>query len=122
MIRRFFNDRRGNYMLLTAGRDGAHHGRPGACGRLRRDGAQRQETLNALDAAGIATARRIVEGATDEQVKAYAKNFFEANLGSVNPANTTLTVVLPNNNTGGGTLKLTAGAEIQAVFLPTSPC
>ena len=67
MIRRFFSDERGNYALLTAvaivpimgalalGVDYAEMSR------------QRQETLNALDAAGIATARRIVEGATDEQ-------------------------------------------------------
>ena len=80
---------------------------------------QRQETLNALDAAGIATARRIVEGATDDQAKAYAKNFFEANLGSVEPANTVLTVVLPQNNTGGGTLKLTAGLKYKPYFFPT---
>ena len=39
---------------------------------------QRQETLNALDAAGIATARYIAQGATDAQAKTYTKDFFEA--------------------------------------------
>ena len=75
MIRSFFKDERGNYALLTAvaivpimgalalGVDYAEMSR------------QRQETLNALDAAGIATARRIVEGVTDDEAKAYAKSF-----------------------------------------------
>ena len=50
---------------------------------------QHTETLNALDAAGVATARYIVSGATDDEAKAYAKDFFEANLHAVNPADTT---------------------------------
>jgi Flp pilus assembly protein TadG len=80
---------------------------------------QRQETLNALDASGIATARRIQEGATDTEATTYAKNFFEANLGSVEPKNTTLTVILPKNNTGSGTLKLSAGLKYKPYFFPT---
>ena len=117
MIRSFFKDERGNYALLTAvaivpimgalalGVDYAEMSR------------QRQQTLNALDAAGIATARRIIDGGvTDEQAKAYAKTFFETNLGSVEPANTVLTVLLPQNNTGGGTLKLTAGLKYKPYF------
>jgi Flp pilus assembly protein TadG len=79
---------------------------------------QRQATLNALDAAGIATARHVVSGATDDQLKAYAKNFFEANLGPVDPADTTLHVQLPNNEAGGGTLKLTADLRFQPAFFP----
>ena len=42
--------------------------------------------------------------------------FFETNLGSVEPANTVLTVLLPQNNTGGGTLKLTAGLKYKPYF------
>ena len=38
--------------------------------------------MNALDAAGIATARRIAEGATEAQLLTYAEDFFEANLGA----------------------------------------
>ena len=48
------------------------------------------------------------------------KSFFETNLGSVVPANTTLTVLLPQNNTGGGTLTWTAGAPSQA-WLTVTP-
>ncbi|MGD9916091.1 MAG: vWA domain-containing protein [Rhizobiaceae bacterium] len=80
---------------------------------------QRQETLNALDAAGIAAARRLVEGATDAQVKTYAKDFFEANLGSVKPKNTLLSIVLPKDNTGGGTLKMSAELKYEPYFFPT---
>ncbi|QDY99449.1 hypothetical protein FQ775_03140 [Nitratireductor mangrovi] len=79
---------------------------------------QKQAMLNALDAAGIATARRIVEGATETELKAYAKDFFEANLGPVKPADTVLTVTLPTNEAGGGTLKLSAQLDYQPYFFP----
>jgi len=81
---------------------------------------QRQETLNALDASGLATAQQIVLGATDDDAKTYAKNFFEANLRHVLPANTTLAVTLPNNNAGGGTLVLQATLQYQPYFLPAA--
>ncbi len=79
---------------------------------------ERQAVLNALDAAGIATARHLVSGATDEQVLAYAKDFFEANLGPVDPSAASLSVVLPNNEGGGGTLKLSASFNYEPYFFP----
>lgn len=78
---------------------------------------QREDTLNALDAAGIAVARRILEGASDTVVKAYAREFFDANLGSVKPENATLTVVLPANLNGGGRVRLTANLKFDPRFL-----
>jgi len=81
---------------------------------------QRQNALNALDAAGVATAQQIVAGASDTDAKAYAKNFFEANLAHIDPANTTLAVTLPNNNAGGGTLKLCSTLTYKPYFLPTA--
>lgn len=81
---------------------------------------QRQNTLNALDAAGIATAQQIVAGASDADAKAYAKNFFEANLMHIDPANTALAVTLPNNNAGGGTLKLCGTLTYKPYFQPTA--
>ncbi|MEX0404599.1 pilus assembly protein [Aquibium sp. LZ166] len=80
---------------------------------------QKQAMLNALDAAGIATARRIVEGATESEIRAYAKDFFEANLGPVNAADTVLSVQLPTNTSGGGTLKLSATLDYRPYFLPS---
>ncbi|WP_281349462.1 pilus assembly protein [Nitratireductor arenosus] len=79
---------------------------------------QKQAMLNALDAAGIATARRIVEGANEAELHAYAKTFFEANLGPVKPTRTALTVILPSNEAGGGTLKLSARLHYEPYFFP----
>lgn len=81
---------------------------------------ERQAALSALDAAGIATARYISEGADDAQAIAYAQQFFEANLGPVDPADTNLEVTPPNQNiTGGGTLKLRVAVAYHPYFLPT---
>jgi len=79
---------------------------------------QKQATLHALDAAGIATAREIVSGSNDASVIAYARDFFDANLGPVSPADATLFVTLPTNAAGGGTLKLAAELIYQPYFLP----
>ena len=120
MIRKFWNDRRGNYIMMTAVAVVPIMGAMALAVDYTEMSRQRQATLNALDAAGIATARRLVEGATEEQAKTYAKEFFEANLGSVNPSNTKLTVVLPANNTGGGTLKMSAELQYEPAFLPAA--
>ena len=120
MFRRFFGDERGNYMLMTAAAIVPIMGGLALAVDYTEMAAQRQETLNALDAAGIATARYMISGTvTEDQTKAYAKSFFEANLGSVKPADAALTIVLPQNNTGGGTLKLTAGLKYKPYFFPT---
>src|SRR3954466_6239350 len=111
MFRRFWNDRRGNYALMTAAAIVPIMGGLAIAVDYTEMAKQRQETLNALDAAVIATARRVQEGATDNEAKLYAKNFFEANLGSVEPKNTTLSVILPNYKVGAGTLKLSAGLK-----------
>ena len=79
MIRRFLRDTRGNYMLMTAMAIVPIMGALALAVDYSEMSRQRQETLNALDAAGIATARRIAEGASDADVLAYAKDFFETN-------------------------------------------
>jgi len=116
MLRRFLHDIRGNFAMMTAvamvpimgalalGVDYAEMSR------------QRQAAMQALDAAGIATARRISEGASDAEAIAYAENFFAANLGPVDPNNATLNVVLPSNEVGGGTLKMTAALTYRPYF------
>jgi len=120
MIRDFFHDRRGNYALMTAITMIPLMGGVALAVDYTELVRQKQETLNALDAAGIATAQQIVSGASDDAVKAYAKDFFEANLRHVLPANTSLTVTLPNNNTGGGTLKMQATLTYHPYFLPAA--
>ena len=118
MFRRFWNDKRGNYAMMTVIAMIPILGGMAIAVDYGMVSRQRQETLNALDAAGIATAKRIQEGASDTEARAYAKSFFEANLRSVAPANTTLTVVLPNQNTGAGTLKLSAALKYKPYFFP----
>jgi Flp pilus assembly protein TadG len=120
MITKFLRDERGSYALMTAAAIVPIMGALALAVDYTEMSKQRQETLNALDAAGVATARIIAAGATDEDAKAYAKSFFEANLGSVEPVNTILTVVLPKNNVGGGgTLKLSAALKYKPYFFPT---
>ena len=118
MIRRFFSDERGNYALMTAVAIVPIMGGLALAVDYTEMSRQRQETLNALDAAGIATARRIVEGVTDDEAKAYAKSFFEANLGSVEPANTTLTVAAAAEQHRRRHAEAHGGAQVQALLLP----
>jgi Flp pilus assembly protein TadG len=118
MFRRFWNDKRGNFALTMVAATVPIMGGLALAIDYGQVSRQRQETQNALDAAGIATAKRIQEGASDDQAKAYAKSFFEVNLRAVKPANTTLTVILPNQNVGSGTLKLMAGLKYKPYFFP----
>lgn len=120
MIRRFGSDRRGNYALMTVLAMVPLTGALAIGVDYTELVRQRQNALNALDAAGIATAQQIVAGATDADTKAYAKNFFEANLSGIDPANTTLVVTLPNNNSGGGTLKLCGTLTYKPYFQPAA--
>lgn len=117
MLRRFLRDRRGNYLMITAlimpvlfgsltiGIDYADMSR------------QRQNMLNALDAAGMATSRRLLEGGTDTVVRTYARDFFNANLNGVSPKDVTLTVTLPANISGGGRVRLDAVLKYNPYFL-----
>lgn len=127
MIRKFASDRRGNFaMMMTIAVIPIMGGLALAVdySELSR---QRQVTLNALDAAGVATARYIVNGgvstadpaAYETAIKKYSQDFFEANLGPVDPSKTALSIVLPSNTAGGGTLKLTAELKYEPYFLPT---
>ena len=120
MIRNFLRDRRGSYAILTVAAMVPIMGALALAIDYSEMSRQREITRNALDAAGIATARRLIEGATDDQLKTYANDFFKANLGPVKPANTTLTVTLPNNNSGGGTLKLEANLKYDPYFVPAA--
>ncbi|TIV70012.1 MAG: pilus assembly protein, partial [Mesorhizobium sp.] len=73
MIRDFFRDRRGNYALMTVITMVPLMGGVALAVDYTELVREREETLNALDAAGIATAQQIVAGATDAEAKAYAK-------------------------------------------------
>ncbi|RRH92004.1 TadE/TadG family protein [Mesorhizobium tamadayense] len=117
MVRRFLGDRRGNFALLTVITMVPLMGAVALAVDYTELVREKQETLNALDAAGIAAAQQIVSGASDTDTKAFAKNFFEANLTHVSPADTLLNVTLPNS---GGTLKLCAHLHYHPYFLPAA--
>ncbi len=118
-IRNFWADRSGNYAMmtvlmmlplmgaLTIGVDYAEMSR------------EKQLALNALDAAGIGTARRYLEGnITDAQLKTFAENFFKANYSGQDASQVKLTLVLPTAGAGGSTLKLAAAMTYKPYFLP----
>lgn len=118
MIRNFLKDRRGNYALATAIGIVPIMGALGLAVDYTDMSRQKAEVRNALELAGVATGRRVNDGATDEQLVQYAKDFFEANLNSVDPANATLYVTLPDSEAGGGLLKLSADFRYKPKFMP----
>lgn len=118
--REFCRDRRGNYALMTVLAMVPLMGGLAMAVDYTGLTSEKQLVVNALDAANFATARRLVEGATDDQLKAYALDFFNANLDNVDPTNTTLNVTLPATTTGGGILKLCADLVYHPYFLPAA--
>ncbi len=118
MIRRFRKDLRGNFAMITVAAMLPIMGGVALAVDYAEMTRERQLVEHALDAAAIATARHVVDGATDADLIAYATDFFHANLGGVNPADTTLTVTLPTTTDGGGTLKLGAVLDYKPYFLP----
>lgn len=118
MIRRFLRDTGGSYAIAFAVALIPLMGGVALAIDYAELMRQKQATLNALDAAGIATARQIVSGTGEDDLIAYATNFFRANLGPVDPDSATLHVILPSNQFGGGTLKLSAELSYKPYFLP----
>src|SRR5690606_27050104 len=106
MLRKFLAETGGNYAIAVAAAMVPLMGGLALAVDYAEMNRQRQATFSALDAAGIATAREYVSGASTEAVLAYARDFFDANLGPVDPADAQLHVDLPSNEAGGGTLKL----------------
>lgn len=125
MIRKFLKDTRGNYAILTVAAMVPIMGALALAIDYAEVSRQREVVRNALDAAGMAVARRLLDGSpgetlTDTQLKAYAADFFNNNLGSVKPANAPLKVTLPNNSFGGGTLEMEATLRYDPYFLPAA--
>ena len=117
-MRDFWRDRCGSYAMATAIAMVPLMGALALAVDFSEMTRQKQATLSALDAAGIATARQMVSGSSEQQTIAYANAFFAANLGPVKPADTKLLVTLPSNQAGGGTLKLAAELTYQPYFFP----
>lgn len=118
MLGRFLKDRRGNYAMMMAVMTIPIMGSVALAVDYTQMVRYRHAALNALDAAAIATARRAVEGATEQELLTYAKDFFEANLGGIKPGSVELNVVLPTSDAGGGTIKMSAKIGYEPHFLP----
>ncbi|WP_378943333.1 pilus assembly protein TadG-related protein [Mesorhizobium sp. ANAO-SY3R2] len=120
MIRKFLKDKRGNYTILTVFAMVPIMGALALAIDYAEVLRQREAVRNALDAAGMATARRSLEGATNAELETYALDFFNANLGGIKPANAPLKVTLPSNNFGGGNLEMETTLKYQPYFLPVA--
>ena len=118
MLRKFWHDRRGNYAMMTVIAMLPLMGGLAVAIDYSEMSRERSLTLNALDAAGIATAARYLEGGTDAQLLAYANDFFTANANGLDMSKITLSLTLPDNTQGGGTLKLRADMKYNPYFLP----
>ncbi|MBZ9986346.1 pilus assembly protein [Mesorhizobium sp. BH1-1-5] len=116
----FCRDRRGNYALMTAIAMVPLMGAVAMAVDFSELNRQKQMVLNALDAANFAAARRLAEGATDDQIRAYAADFFNANLNNIDPANISLNITLPTSQAGGGLLKMSATLNYHPYFYPSS--
>jgi Flp pilus assembly protein TadG len=117
MLRKFLRDIRGSYAIATAVAMAPIMGGLALAIDFTEMNRQRQATIHALDAANLATSWRFDKGASDEELKAYAKDYFEANLGPVDPKDTVLHVALPSSG-GGGTLRMTADLTYRPYFYP----
>jgi Flp pilus assembly protein TadG len=117
MLRKFLNDVRGDYMIATAIAIVPIIGGLALAVDYAEMTRQRTATLNALDAAAIATARQVVSGASDEEAKAYAIDFFRANMGNVDTSHTKFGIYLPSSESGGGMLAIEAVHKYNPYFL-----
>lgn len=117
MFRKFLRDIRGDYMIATAIAIVPIMGGLALAIDYAEITRQRTATLNALDAAGIATARRIVEGADEKEAKQYALAFFKANVPGADTSKTKFNVILPTSKQGGGLLTIEAEHPYEPYFL-----
>jgi Flp pilus assembly protein TadG len=118
MLRKFWADRRGNYAMMTVIAMLPLMGGLAVAIDYSEMSRERSQALNALDAAGIATATRYLAGGTEAQLETYASDFFKANANGLDPSKVTLTLTLPDNNQGGGSLKLRVDGRYNPYFLP----
>ncbi|MBK8455987.1 MAG: pilus assembly protein [Phyllobacteriaceae bacterium] len=118
MLKSFRKDTSGNYALATALVVVPLLGGVGMAVDYSTLIREKSEVQNALDSACVATGRRVIDGATDDQLKAYAKDFFESNLRTVDKEDATLIVTLPNSDSGGGILTLAATFNYKPQIMP----
>ena len=117
MFLKFLSNRRGGYALITAISLVPIMGALALGIDLADLSRQREMTFNALDAAGIAAGRFYVQGGSEAAALAYAKSFYEANMGGVDTRGVKFNLVLPTDKTGGGELVVSAAQAYKPYFL-----
>ena len=86
MIANFLKDRRGNFAMMTAIAMVPIMGSMATGHRLQRGNAPEADRCSTHSMQRTSRPRGyIVSGATDAEIVAYAKDFFEANLGTIDP-------------------------------------
>lgn len=116
ILRRFVRDTRGNFAMLLALAIVPVLGAVALAVDYTEMSRHRQATLNALDAANMATAWRLLSGESEGEVRRFAQDFFEANLGPVKPEDVVLSVELPDESAGGNTIKMSADLKYHPIF------
>lgn len=116
MLRRFVRDTRGNFAMLLAVAMVPVLGAVALAIDYTEMSRHRQAALNALDAANMATAWRLLSGESEAEVRRFAQDFFEANLGPVKAEDVDLTVELPDESAGGNTIKMSADLKYDPIF------
>jgi Flp pilus assembly protein TadG len=118
MLKQFLRDRRGNYAMIGAVASIPLVGAMALAVDFSEWTRQKQSLLNSLDAAGIATARHFMSGATEAESKAYAEQFFRANIGSARQYETTLKATIPTVANPRDDVELTATIKYKPIIYP----
>jgi hypothetical protein len=118
ILLRFLKDVGGNYAMMTAVLMVPLLGALALGVDYTEMSRQRQVTLHALDAAGIATARRILEGASDAEAHDYARSS-SGESGQRRPSKVSCGCNCRRRSPGGETLKLGADLRYDPFFLPS---
>jgi Flp pilus assembly protein TadG len=118
MLRRFWADTSGNYAMIT----GLLMAPLFASIALAVDYSelvrQRAVMLSALDATGLAAAKRYEEGASPADLEVYANKYFATNLNGLDYSK--LTLILPDSPEGGGKLKVYGERYYTPYLIPTA--
>lgn len=110
--RRFLADRSGNYGPMLAIVSVPLMGSVAASVEYSRAIEARADLQHALDAAALATAKEISQTTDEQYLSAYARDYFDANLGAaIDPAKVGFFYAMEPSQAGGNVVKLAASYE-----------
>jgi hypothetical protein len=118
MLRRYWADTSGNYAMITGLLMAPLFASLAIAVDYSELVRQRSVMLSALDATGLATAKRYEEGATKAELEEYANKYFATNLNGLDY--TKLTLILPDSPEGGGKLKVYGERYYSPYLIPTA--